>query len=186
MIYIVLISIVILYFTFAFGITPLLKKLFKVNMCPICGACMTTWIVLLLLKTFDVTKIENEVLAMLMGGTVIGMMFQLEKAFKGSKIKKFWIVRILMVTFGYLLVYAIVTEKIFLMGISLGFVISVIIIILFLYLSGKAKYKKSLETEKVDTDPTPVESKEYDAKKKEEEKKQNLIKSLENSLEDCC
>jgi len=174
MIYLALASIIILFFLIALIINPLFKRTFGSKVCAICSACSLTWITLLVLRQLEVAEIDNSLIGVLMGGSVVGIMFELREYFKENKIKKFWIIRLLEITVGFYLAYAIAIwdSNMILMGL-LGVVISFVVVIML----KKSKIPKSTKRE--------AGSEKRTAKISDKEK-QDAIKKLEESLEDCC
>ena len=96
-------SITILYFLFAFG-GETIKRIVGRKVCAICAAVSLTWISLLILKLLGF-NIDILIIAILMGQSVVGLMSELEKIFKKKELKKFWLVRVLIIAGGTLFVY---------------------------------------------------------------------------------
>lgn len=173
MIYIALLSIIILFFLFALLISPFVKKHFGFKICAICAASSITWLVLLTIRTLKIYEIDNTLISVLMGGSVVGIMFELERYFKKNSIGRFWIVRVLELTVGFYLVYSITIGDTYMIGMGIIGLFLIIIIVLMLKTLSKSKDLKL-----------------YKAKSKEEnitkQEKLNAINKLEKSLEDCC
>lgn len=160
MIFYVLASITILYFLFAFW-SERIKKIVGRKICAICAAVSLTWSGLLLLRLIGF-KIEPLIIAILMGQSIVGIMYKAEEYFKEKKLEKFWLVRILTIVGGTLLIYWLLKANYLLTfllliggGILLIFVLSTA--------SGK----------EVENQP----------KSKERRK---AISKLEKMMEDCC
>lgn len=171
MIYIACLSITILFFVFALVITPILKRLTGFKLCAICAACSSTWITLLILRQLDLADVDDTLIGVLMGGSVVGIMKELEEYFKGNKLKHFWIVRILEIVVGFYVAYAVTIWNVNM--ILIGAVTAVFVIIITLMLTDILK-KKDDKGKKTKTSDIP------------EDEKQEAIKKLEKSLEDCC
>jgi hypothetical protein len=174
MIYIVIASITILFFTFAFLITPVTKKIANVKICAICAASSLTWLALLILRQFNVFEIDSTLIGVLMGGSVVGIMYSLEKYFKSNNIKHFWIVRLLEITGGFYFAYSVAIGDINMILIGLAEILLIFVITIMLISNNKNKSKSKRKA---------IREKRSEISDKE---KQNAIKKLEESLEDCC
>lgn len=96
----VLVFIILFYFIIAFS--PL-------KICAICTAVSLTW--LGLLAGFLLGWHDNLLLlAILMGSSVVGLMYKAEKMFQKKKLTNFWLVRLLIIILGYLAVYLLLTS----------------------------------------------------------------------------
>ena len=82
MIIYVILSIIVLYFLFAL-MKDFIYKLIKIKVCAICGAVSITWITLLILK-FIGYEIESLILGILMGQSIVGVMYYLEDKIKNK------------------------------------------------------------------------------------------------------
>src|SRR3972149_8869501 len=84
----------------------LLKKNFKIKICAICATVVSTWMGLMVLKLvgFDINKI---ILAILMGQSVTGFMYLLEREAKSTN-KNLLLMKPLVIIFGTLIVYWII------------------------------------------------------------------------------
>lgn len=96
--YFPLLSISLLYFLIAF-LKPYIQPKIKFNLCAICISTALTW---LILSIFWLLGLSADVLhiAVLMGMSVVGIMYKLEKIYKEKNIKNFWLVRIIIVLGG--------------------------------------------------------------------------------------
>lgn len=101
--------VVILYFTIAF---------LPVRICAICGAVSLTWLGLLI--GLFLGWHDNVLwLAVMMGGSVVGFVYKLEKYFKRKKLSNFWLIRILIIVLGFLSVYLLLIQNWSLFGLVL-------------------------------------------------------------------
>lgn len=98
-----LISITLLYFLFAFT-----KKYLKV--CAICAAVSLTWF-WLLVSFFLGLHTDKLLVTVLMGGSVVGIMYKLEGKFKKKDWSNFWLVRLVVILGGFSSVYLLWQEK---------------------------------------------------------------------------
>lgn len=110
-------SIIILYFLFALG-SKTIKKIVGKKICAICVAVSLTWFSLLVLKWLGF-KIDPLVIAILMGQSIVGIMYKLEEYFQKKELRKFWLVRILIIGGGTLLVYWLLNEAYFMVFLCL-------------------------------------------------------------------
>lgn len=174
--YLVLSSIAFLYFVFALLLTPLIKKLIGMKVCAICAACSSTWLVLLLMKIYNICNVDTRFIAVLIGGSTVGIMYLVQSYFQQNKISKFYLVRILIIISGYLLAYSVaVWNKQQATIASILTLLTVIVTFLIIILSKKGNNNKVAkskeETEKVEID---------------EDEKKKAIEKIEKSLDDCC
>lgn len=105
LIFFALVSIVILYFAFIFT-----RRFLPLKICAICTAVALTWLGLLL--AYFLNWHDNLLVpGIMMGGSVVGIMYKTEEHFKQKQLTNFWLVRLLIIVFGFLSVYLIVTEQ---------------------------------------------------------------------------
>ncbi|MBN2015247.1 hypothetical protein JW766_00230 [Candidatus Dojkabacteria bacterium] len=173
MIYIVILSITTLFFLFALILTPYIKKLLGIKICALCAACSLSWITLLILRSFKILDVDNILVGVLMGGSVVGIEETVEDYFESNRIKKFWFFRLLIVIVGYYTAYSVAIENfpMILIG-SIATLIIVISIYMFIF---KNKQKVKEGKQKADEEQENFSNEEEEA-----------IKKLEKSLEDCC
>lgn len=88
------------------AIGVLAKKNFKIKICAICATVVTTWVGLLVMKLVGFS-INQILLAILMGQSVTGFMYFLERKAKSTN-KNLLLMKPLVIIFGTLLVYWIV------------------------------------------------------------------------------
>lgn len=158
-----ILQITILYFLFAF-LSGSIKKLIGKKICAICAAVSLTWLSLLILWLAGF-NIDPLVIAVLMGQSIVGIMYQTEEYFEQKKLKKFWLVRILIITLGTLSVYLLL-KKIWFSFLVVVLISLVLALILWLViLKGKGKKEKIEKTNKAFG---------------------NAVSDLEKKLEDCC
>lgn len=167
-------SIIVLFFTFALLISPLSQKIIGRKICAICAACSSTWIILLILRQLDLFDIDNTLIGVLMGGSVVGVMKELEDLFLERKLKYFWIVRLITIVVGFYLAYAVAIYdcNMILVGLIAALIVTVITIMF-------------IRKDKKKTKQTEVNSTSQKDKITDKEK-QDAIDKLESSLEDCC
>lgn len=126
------------------GVVWIANKILPLRICPICAGVSGTWLWMLagmfsgLLPTSDFQLPT----AILMGGTVVGIAYQLEKYLPQNQSPLLW--KILFVPAGFAAVYAVLTQwqSIFLAS----FIFILLITFVFLYPRGKsATRKKTIE-----------------------------------------
>ena len=101
MIWPILISILVLYLFFALT-KDLIKRNFRISICAVCIAVSLTWLILLILyfaKLFD----DKIIIAILMGQSIVGIMYAFDERFK--KNKSIAALKIFIILFGTLFVY---------------------------------------------------------------------------------
>jgi len=153
-----LLSIIILYFLFAFIREPLVK-IIKVKICAICAAVSLTWLGSLVLKFFGY-PIDNLIIGILMGGSVVGIMYKTEGYFK-KKNWSFWFVRLVIIIGGFSLIYFLLQEN------YLNFLITLGLVLILSFITLLAQLK-----------PAPAPN--YDGLSKD------AIDELKKKLENCC
>lgn len=158
-----LVSITTLYFVFAL-LGKTIKKLIGKKVCAICAAVSLTWLSLLILWLTGF-KIDPLVIAILMGQSIVGIMYQAEEYFEKKKLKKFWLVRILMITLGTLFVYLLLRKIWLVLLILIALAVPLTLILWLMIFRG--------------------EKKEREAKKPGKTIKK-AVSDLEKLMEDCC
>lgn len=83
-------------------------KLFSYNVCPICVGVSGTWISMLGAR-FLGYSVDPTVLGILMGGSVVGIAYQLEKKIANENAKVLW--KILFIPAGFVAVYGVVQSS---------------------------------------------------------------------------
>ena len=107
--YLPLIIIPTIYFVVAM-IKPLIQKLSPWNICAICSAVSTAWLIMLILWIVDV-NISETMIGIMMGMSVTGIMYKAEALYKDKKIKNFWFVRLLMIVGGLYSIVLLLSER---------------------------------------------------------------------------
>lgn len=138
-------SIIILYFLAAW-LRPLLGRLFGFRPCAICAAVSITWLALLPLW-FLGKEVDLLVVALLVGGSIVGLMYRAEKKLGSGGY--FWLLRLLLIVGGISAVYLFLRE-VWLWFIIVSFVF--IFLLLWVYLAsfnkkqpGSGELQKKLE-----------------------------------------
>jgi len=129
---------------------PYIQKKIPFNICAICVAVSFTWLSLLILwlVNFNVPEVE---VAILMGMSLTGIMYKLEKVFEKHQITNFWFVRLVIIVGGFYLVYFILEREM-----SMMILLAVLILILsiiptfFFQEKRKSPEKKSSIYKKLD------------------------------------
>lgn len=102
-------SIVILYFLAAI-LKKTAERITKIPVCAICIAVSATWLGLLISRLLGYEANIN-VIAILMGGSVVGIMYKLEKIFEKNGLSNFWIVRLAVMLFGITAVFLLLAGE---------------------------------------------------------------------------
>lgn len=151
-----LVSITLFYFLFAL-LGEQVKHFLRRKICAICAAVSLTWLGLFLLWLAGL-KIDLLLIGILMGGSVVGIMYAAEGYFKQRKWRRFWLLRILIIIFGFGLVYSLLSKEWSVVILFLALILMGTPVILSIARTngrkesargGKAKNKASLELEKL-------------------------------------
>ncbi len=134
-IYYTLLSITLLYFVFALLFRELIKKVSGRPVCSICAAVSLTWFGSLVLK-FLGYQVDNLIIGILMGGSVVGLMYQAENYFKKNN-WSFWFIRLVIIIGGFASTYFLIEEKFFSFFLSLALAAVLIIIAWFISAGGR-------------------------------------------------
>lgn len=94
-----LISIPAIFLFIAFT-KPHLQPKIKFNLCAICIAVASTWLVLAGIWLFG-GKVSPDAIGILMGMSIAGVMYKAENFYKNKKIKNFWFVRLSIIVGGF-------------------------------------------------------------------------------------
>jgi len=127
MIYFPLISIPIIFLIVAM-LKPILPKGLSKKACAICLAVALTWLILLFLSWTGVV-VDPMLIGILMGMSVVGMMYKLEDVFQRRQLKHFWLIRLCLVVGGLYFVLAVLSGQwgiAFLLGLILSLVITIV------------------------------------------------------------
>ncbi len=103
MIYYTLVTMIGAYAVWIF-LGSLTDKIFKFKICAICATVVTTWLGLLILKLIGF-NISQLVIAILMGQSIAGFMYFLERRAEATKNKSLRLMKPLVILFGTLIVY---------------------------------------------------------------------------------
>lgn len=104
-----ILSITILYFFFAI-LSDLIKKIIGKKICAICAAVSLTWLGMLLLWLLRF-NINPLIIAILMGQSIVGIMYKSEGYFKRKNLRRFWLVRLFIITLGTFFVYFLLERQ---------------------------------------------------------------------------
>ncbi|MBI2545533.1 MAG: hypothetical protein HYW22_03000 [Candidatus Aenigmarchaeota archaeon] len=106
-IYYILLAMVGIYATWIF-LSKVIKNVFDFKICAICATVVSTWGVLLTLKLAGYA-VNQIIIAVLMGESVAGFMYLLERRAESTKNKKLLLMKPLVILFGTLVVYLILS-----------------------------------------------------------------------------
>ena len=101
-------AITFLYFFFA--LSRIFWVVFRAHVCAICAAVSLTWAGFLY-AYLSGRSVDSLVLAMLMGGSVVGLMYAMQKAFEKRGWTHFWFFRWHIITFGTAFCWALLNER---------------------------------------------------------------------------
>lgn len=89
----------------------LFNKLLPYKVCAICAGVSGTWLLMLLMR-FQGYPVDTAILAMLLGASVAGIAYQLEKKLPEKRSQLLW--KVLFIPAGFVAVYGIVQSEWFL------------------------------------------------------------------------
>ncbi|MFY9462369.1 MAG: hypothetical protein WAP51_04165 [Candidatus Sungiibacteriota bacterium] len=89
---------------------PRLRSVQAFRICPVCAGVAGTWLWMLLAK-FLGWQVDMTILALLMGGSVVGIAYQLEKrpAFAGASAGKLMLWKLLFIPAGFAAAYSLIS-----------------------------------------------------------------------------
>lgn len=88
----------------------LANKFMSLSVCPVCAGVFLTWVWLLGAYNFGY-QIDVIIPALLMGGTVVGIMYQLEKRFSNLSAGRLLLWKIVFVSAGFAVMYGILEKS---------------------------------------------------------------------------
>ncbi len=88
----------------------IIVALTNLKVCAICTAVSLTWLGVFIMYIFNM---HNEIawLGIMMGGSVIGLMYKVDEYMKKNNYKRIWLIRIFIVVFGFLFVYFLIEKS---------------------------------------------------------------------------
>lgn len=118
----------------------LVNKILPIQVCPVCAGVFLTWAWLISAHLLGY-NIDLVVPALLMGGSVVGIAYQLEKKFSGLPAGKMLLWKILFVPAGFVAAYAVLEQlwTVLLLAIAFLFLLSIAL------LSSRAESTSGLE-----------------------------------------
>ena len=81
------------------------KEMFSLKLCPICAGVSLTWLGLLLLR-YTGNVVDTVALGILMGGSVVGMAYTVDKKIENARLAMIW--KLLFIPAGFGAVYALI------------------------------------------------------------------------------
>ncbi|MDO8474291.1 MAG: hypothetical protein Q7S62_02005 [bacterium] len=97
----------------------LVNKVLPFKVCPICAGVSGTWL-WMLVALFVGYEIDRIIVAMLLGGSVVGIAYQLEKRLPAGRSPILW--KALFIPAGFVVAYSLVSLQWALLAVSLGVV----------------------------------------------------------------
>ena len=95
----------------------LVDKVLSFKVCPICAGVSGTWL-WMLAASFLGYEIDRVIVAMLLGGSVVGIAYQSEKRLPAGKSALLW--KALFIPVGFVVAYSLVVSQWSMMAVSLG------------------------------------------------------------------
>lgn len=107
------------------ALVALVNRILSVTICPICAGSLITWVGLVTAH-FAGYQVDLIVPALLMGGSVVGITYQLEKKFHDSSARTLLLWKVLFIPAGFVAAYAVLGQLwvVFLVAIVFLFLIS--------------------------------------------------------------
>ena len=127
------------------------NKLFPFKVCPICAGVSGTWLWMLAASLLGY-QIDLAIVAMLMGGSVVGIAYQLEKKLSAGKSALLW--KVLFIPVGFVVAYSLVSSQWAMLAASLG--IAGALALLFLRSSGKDQSNVKVAAQSQLGEPRPM------------------------------
>jgi len=103
-----MLEIFVLFLLFVFS-REFIKDIFKLKICAICASVALTWITMLILKFAEVVT-DDLLIGILMGGSVVGIMYAFEQKIKKVGKEKLSWLKILIIIFSVSFVYLLLSE----------------------------------------------------------------------------
>jgi len=101
-----LITITIISVIVVAGVVWLANKILPFTICPICAGVFLTWVGLIIAYTIGY-QINLTIPALLMGGSVVGVVYQLEKKFRDLPVGRVLLWKVLFIPTGFVVAYGI-------------------------------------------------------------------------------
>lgn len=144
----------------------LLNKFLSFSICPICAGVSVTWIWILTgLVLGFLSNDYNIILAMLMGGSIVGIAYQAEKTFSENRSKLLW--KVIFIPLGFFGVYGVL---------MMWWFVVLIDVILLLSVAFVFKFSR--------TSVVPQVS--LNKKSRRSSKTREEVEKLEAKMKDCC
>ena len=124
-----LITITIISIIVVAGVVWLANKILPFTICPICAGVFLTWVGLIIAYTIGY-QINLTIPALLMGGSVVGVVYQLEKKFRDLPVGRVLLWKILFIPTGFVVAYGILERlpAVFLLAVIFLFLASLLLI----------------------------------------------------------
>ncbi|MBE0627909.1 MAG: hypothetical protein IH606_24205 [Burkholderiales bacterium] len=90
------------------GLAWAARRLLQLNICPICSGVAGTWLWMLVARHYGVT-VDTSMLSALLGGSAVGIAYQLEKRVDGARSQLLW--KTLFIPAGFAAAYALVASQ---------------------------------------------------------------------------
>lgn len=90
------------------GVAWAASRLLQLSLCPICSGVAGTWLWMLVARHYGVA-VDASMLSTLLGGSVVGIAYQLEKRLAGGRSQLLW--KTLFIPVGFAAAYALVASQ---------------------------------------------------------------------------
>jgi hypothetical protein len=98
------------------GLAWAASKLLQLSLCPICSGVAGTWLWMLVAREYGLA-VDASMLSTLLGGSVVGVAYQLEKRLAGGRSQLAW--KVLFIPVGFASAYALADAQWALLGVAL-------------------------------------------------------------------
>jgi hypothetical protein len=86
------------------GIAAVANRLFRFHICPVCAGVSGTWAWMLVVRALG-TELDTGIILLLMGGSVVGITYQVERKFEERVTP---LLKLLLISAGFIAAYAVV------------------------------------------------------------------------------
>lgn len=170
---------------FLFIVFVLLKKhiesFLNIKVCALCAAVSITWLSSLLLKNLQFISLSNTIIAILIGQSIVGIMYSYESYAKESKssLNLMWLKKLLIIIAGTTTAYYLIETN----GIvQLCLILVSLLILLVFGFWFNNDYDGKIENERI----KKMHNNDRDDNKKQDSNLKSALLELEKKFERCC
>lgn len=187
---------------FLFIVFALLKKhlenFLNIKLCAICAAVSTTWLAALLLKNLMLITVNNTILSIMIGQSIVGIMYNYKNYVKESKSSEslMWLKKLLIIITGIVLGYYLIESTVFVQLCLILISLLILLIFALWFNKGFNENGNELGTETNNTNDNKITEPKAMSEKVENESKEHkapqntgikaALLELEKKFERCC